>query len=151
LLARALAYGDVQERQDGAGRPRGGRRSDIAACRGLSDRGDAVSESTDHPWPARSRRLRVGELQVDLRYRQLLGPAGEVELPQRVFELLLLFLAEPHVLHSRAALFERVWPAVVVEDANLSQSIWMLRKALGPDRKQWIRTASGTGDAFEPP
>ncbi|SJZ94748.1 winged helix-turn-helix domain-containing protein [Novilysobacter spongiicola] len=110
-----------------------------------------MSESTDHPWPARSRRLRVGELQVDLRYRQLLGPEGEVELPQRVFELLLLFLAEPHVLHSRAALFERVWPAVVVEDANLSQSIWMLRKALGPDRKQWIRTVAGSGYVFEPP
>ena len=33
-----------------------------------------------------------------------------------------------------------MWGDLVVEDANLSQSVWMLRKALGPERKDWIRT-----------
>ena len=110
-----------------------------------------MTESTGHPWPAHTTRLRVGDLHVDLRYRRLEAPEGEVELPQRVFELLLLFLAEPHVLHSRASLFERVWSGVVVEDANLSQSIWMLRKALGPERKPWVRTVAKSGYVFEPP
>lgn len=110
-----------------------------------------MTGSTTQTWPPGTRQLRVGDLLVDLRYRHVTGPEGTVELPLRMFELLLLFLAEPHVLHTRAALFERVWPTVIVEDANLSQSIWMLRKALGPDRKGWIRTVAKGGYLFEPP
>lgn len=110
-----------------------------------------VNGPSTPPWPAGTRQLRIGDVQVDLRYRQVAGPDGTVELPQRMFELLLVFLAEPHVLHTRAELFRRVWPAVIVEDANLSQSIWMLRKALGTDRKGWIRTVAKGGYVFEPP
>ncbi|MFY8041889.1 MAG: winged helix-turn-helix domain-containing protein, partial [Rhodoferax sp.] len=51
-----------------------------------------------------------------------------------MFDLLLVFLAEPGVLLTRDTLFERVWPGVVVEDSNLSQSVWMLRKALSKRR-----------------
>lgn len=88
---------------------------------------------------------------MDLRYRRVSHADGETELPQRMFELLLVFLAEPQVLHTRAALFQRVWPGVIVEDANLSQSVWMLRKALGESRKHWIRTVAKSGYVFEPP
>ncbi|MGV8941150.1 MAG: winged helix-turn-helix domain-containing protein [Lysobacter sp.] len=88
---------------------------------------------------------------IDLWYRQLVTPEQSVDLPQRVFDLLLLFLAQPHTLHTRTALFDRLWPDVVVEDANLSQNIWMLRKALGATRKQWIRTLAKSGYVFEPP
>ncbi|QSX79806.1 winged helix-turn-helix domain-containing protein [Agrilutibacter solisilvae] len=105
-----------------------------------------------HPsWPAGTRLLQVDDVQIDLRYRRVVRPEHESELPQRMFDLLLLFLAEPHVLHSRADLFTRVWPGVIVEDANLSQSVWMLRKALGESRKHWIRTVSKSGYVFEPP
>ncbi|MDI1252361.1 winged helix-turn-helix domain-containing protein [Thermomonas sp.] len=111
-----------------------------------------MTESRYPPWPAATQRLRIAELQIDLRYRLLLGDGEpQVELPQRVFDLLVLFLAEPHVLHSRAELFERVWQDVVVEDANLSQTVWLLRKALGPDRKSWVRTVAKGGFVFEPP
>lgn len=91
------------------------------------------------------------DVQIDLRYRRVIRPDQEAELPQRMFELLLVFLAEPQVLHSRADLFARVWPGVIVEDANLSQSVWMLRKALGESRKHWIRTVAKSGYVFEPP
>ena len=110
-----------------------------------------MTQPNGTPWPVDATRLQVGDLLVDLRYRRINGPEQEVELPQRVFDLLLAFLAEPGVLHTRASLFERVWPGVVVEDANLSQSIWMLRKALGPERRDWIRTVPGSGYVFEPP
>jgi DNA-binding winged helix-turn-helix (wHTH) protein len=112
-----------------------------------------MAEPTQFPWPASAQCLRVGDvLQLDLRYR-LLQRDGEpgVELPQRVFDLLVLFLAEPHVLHTRAALFERIWQDVVVEDANLSQTVWLLRKALGPEAKDWIRTVAKSGYVFAPP
>lgn len=104
-----------------------------------------------HPWPTGTRRLQVHDLLIDLRYRRVIRPEQDTELPQRMFDLLLVFLAEPQVLHSRAELFARVWPGVIVEDANLSQSIWMLRKALGESRKHWIRTVAKSGYVFEPP
>ncbi|HEU0307574.1 MAG TPA: winged helix-turn-helix domain-containing protein, partial [Lysobacter sp.] len=91
------------------------------------------------------------DVQIDLRYRRVIRPDQEAELPQRMFDLLLVFLAEPQVLHNRAELFARVWPGVIVEDANLSQSVWMLRKALGESRKHWIRTVAKSGYVFEPP
>lgn len=103
------------------------------------------------PWPARTQALRIGPLVVDLRYRQLRRPDGEVELPHRIFELLLLLAAEPHILHTRQDLLSRVWPGLVVEDPNLSQSVWALRKALGEAHKDWIRTVSKRGYVFEPP
>jgi DNA-binding winged helix-turn-helix (wHTH) protein len=93
----------------------------------------------------------VHDVQIDLRYRRVIRPDQEAELPQRMFDLLLVFLAEPQVLHNRAELFARVWPGVIVEDANLSQSVWMLRKALGESRKHWIRTVAKSGYVFEPP
>ncbi|MBB1088435.1 winged helix-turn-helix domain-containing protein [Lysobacter sp. SG-8] len=102
-------------------------------------------------WPPGTRRLRIDDLQIDLHSRQVIRPDAEVELTQRVFELLLVMLGEPDVLHSRSDLFKRLWPDVVVEDANLSQSIWMLRKALGPERRGWIRTVAKSGYIFEPP
>ena len=103
------------------------------------------------PWPVDTLRLAVDDLQIDLSYRRVERPDGHTELPNRMFELLLVFLAEPRVLHTRTALFERVWSGVVVEDANLSQSVWMLRKALGLERRHWIRTVAGSGYVFEPP
>ncbi|WP_460729229.1 winged helix-turn-helix domain-containing protein [Lysobacter rhizosphaerae] len=109
-----------------------------------------MADPTQHPWPAGTRRLQVHDVQIDLRYRRVIRPEQEAELPQRMFDLLLVFLAEPQVLHTRAELFARVWPGVIVEDANLSQSVWMLRKALGESRKHWIRTVAKSGYVFEP-
>jgi cellulose synthase operon protein C len=102
------------------------------------------------PWPSDTRILQIEDLRLDLERRRIEGADGQ-ELPQRVFDLLLLLMAEPNRLHTRAELFERLWPGLVVEDANLSQSVWLLRKALGESRKHWIRTISKRGYLFEPP
>lgn len=110
-----------------------------------------AQEPLPSPWPPGTPRLRVGDVLVDLRYRQLRHGDTVTELPQRMFDLLQVFLAEPGALHTRADLFRRVWGDVVVEDANLSQSVWMLRKALGPERKDWIRTVAKRGYVFAPP
>lgn len=111
-----------------------------------------MTAKTRDPWPADTVRLRVHDLEIDLERRTLRTDDGRVdELPQRVFELFRVFLAEPGRLQTREALFARVWPGVVVEDANLSQSVWLLRRALGPSRRDWIRTMARSGYLFEPP
>lgn len=103
------------------------------------------------PWPATARQLRLDDLYVDLRFRRVDRDGECIELPQRMFELLLLFIAEPGVVHDRGDLFRRIWPGVIVEDGNLSQSVWMLRKALGESRRHWLRTVAKRGYVFEPP
>ena len=110
-----------------------------------------MSEQPGPSWPAGTRLLRVADVIVDLSCRELERDSGTVELQQRVFDLLTVMLCEPYVLHTRAALFERVWPGVVVEDASLSQAVWMLRRALGDERRHWIRTVPKRGYLFEPP
>jgi cellulose synthase operon protein C len=94
--------------------------------------------------------LRIGEVVVDPRRRRLEVDGVEVDLPPRVFDLLLILVLEPNVTHSRESLFNRVWPGLVVEPGNLSTSIWLLRRALGEQRKGSIRTLSRVGYIFEP-
>lgn len=110
-----------------------------------------MSDSTLPSWPPETRELRLGDLTVDLRYRRVVAGGTTTELPQRPFDLLCLLIAEPHVLHSRPELFQRVWKGVVVEDANLSQSVWLVRNALGEAAKPWLRTIAKGGYVFEPP
>ena len=103
------------------------------------------------PWPRDAVYLQLDDLIVDLRFRRVIDSGKSIELPQRIFELLLLFLCEPNKLHTRNELFDRLWAGMIVEDTNLSQSIWLLRKALGETRKSWIRTVAKSGYVFEPP
>lgn len=102
-------------------------------------------------WPPDTPVVRVGDVCLDLRYRRLCTAEGEVELSSRVFDVLLLFLAEPNRLHTREALLARIWAGVVVEDGNLSQTVSVLRRLLGEERKLWIRTVAKRGYVFEPP
>ncbi|HSX62954.1 MAG TPA: winged helix-turn-helix domain-containing protein [Tahibacter sp.] len=110
-----------------------------------------MSEAIGDCWPENAQRLRLGDVEFDLRYRSVHREGVTNELNQRCFDLLLLFLREPRVLHTRDEIFRRVWAGVVVEDANITTSIWLLRKALGDDAKGWIRTVSKQGYVFDPP
>ncbi|MBD8527391.1 winged helix-turn-helix domain-containing protein [Pseudomarimonas arenosa] len=101
------------------------------------------------PWPDDCPRLQLDDLRIDLRFRQLIDADGTRELSQRHFDLLCLLLTAPGSLHSRQHLLDSVWTGVVVEDANLSQAIWTLRRALGPTRRHWIRTVAKRGYVFE--
>lgn len=103
------------------------------------------------PWRADTRLVRLGDIEIDPRYRSVTRAGVAHELNPRCFELLLLFLSEPRVLHTRDEIFRRVWRGAVVEDSNLTTSIWLLRRALGGSGKQWIRTVSKQGYIFDPP
>ena len=109
-----------------------------------------VASQTPASWPADTQRLRLGAVLIDLRFRRIERADDSVVLPQRFFDLLMLLLREPERVHSRAELLDRVWAGVIVEDANLSQAVWSLRKALGAEHRQWIRTVAKSGYVFQP-
>jgi DNA-binding winged helix-turn-helix (wHTH) protein len=102
------------------------------------------------PVPTAGRYL-IGDIAIDTRQRRILRPDGDVELTQRIFDLLIALASDPDTLHTREALLERVWGTTCIEDSNLTQSISVIRKALGETRKDWIRTVSKKGYSFEPP
>ncbi|MBL8297559.1 MAG: winged helix-turn-helix domain-containing protein [Rhodanobacteraceae bacterium] len=106
---------------------------------------------TTTSWPADTLAVQVGDIEVDLRFRRLKTPTTELELPSRVFDVFVLFLSEPNRLHTREALLARIWTGVFVEDGNVTQTVWMLRRLLGEERKHWIRTVAKSGYVFEPP
>ncbi|MDQ5871507.1 MAG: FHA domain-containing protein [Acidobacteriota bacterium] len=94
--------------------------------------------------------IRFGPFTLDLDTRQLTRGRREIRLAPKAFELLgTLVLDRPKVL-SKAVLQQRLWPETFVAEANLSNLVAEIRKALG-DRAaapQFIRTAHGFGYAF---
>lgn len=61
----------------------------------------------------------------------LLGVNGNpIALGPKVVETLLALVEHPGEVLSKAALLDRVWPEGFVEEANLAQNVYVLRKAL---------------------
>jgi len=95
----------------------------------------------------------IGEFHLDAAKRQLSGPQGVVEVPSRAFDVLLYMVAHPGELLDKARLLKAVWPTTVVEESNLSQCIFALRRALGDTAAEprFIATVPGRGYQFIAP
>jgi DNA-binding winged helix-turn-helix (wHTH) protein len=65
----------------------------------------------------------------------------------RAFEALCLLVEQHGQLVEKATLMQALWPRVVVEDANLTQTIYTLRQVLGetPTERRFIVTVPGRG------
>ena len=76
-----------------------------------------------------------------------------VRLPPRLFETLLHLVRNAGRIVEKDELMTAVWPGRTVEDANLSQTIFSLRKALGAngDGDRYIVTAPSRGYRFAAP
>jgi DNA-binding winged helix-turn-helix (wHTH) protein len=88
-----------------------------------------------------------GRFHVLLRQRQLVADGAPIELGTRALDLLLVLLEANGSLVTRDELFRRVWPGIVVSEANLKVQIAALRRALGDDR-DFIRTEFRRGYRF---
>jgi TolB-like protein/DNA-binding winged helix-turn-helix (wHTH) protein len=97
---------------------------------------------------------RFSGLRLDVRQRRLFNAKGAViNLSSRAFETLLVLLQHHGATLSKAQLMAAVWPNVVVEENNLNQAIYTLRRALGDTRTEnnFIRTVPGRGYCFVAP
>lgn len=64
--------------------------------------------------------------------RQLLRDGKSIPLAPKAYELLAILIAQGGSAISRDALYEELWPDGFVEDGNLTQNIYVLRRALDP-------------------
>jgi DNA-binding winged helix-turn-helix (wHTH) protein/Tol biopolymer transport system component len=73
-----------------------------------------------------------------------------VPVTPKAFETLLVLVRRSREVVSKEELLKEVWPNAFVEESNLSQSIFLLRKALGDsgENRQYIVTLPGRGYRF---
>ncbi len=92
------------------------------------------------------------DFQLDASRKLLLRlPAGEpVSLTRKAFEILLLLIENSGKLVTKDQLMAEVWSNTNVEEANLTQTISVLRKILGenPNQHRFIVTETGKGYRF---
>ncbi len=87
---------------------------------------------------------------IDATERVLLSDGEIVTLTQKAFDVLLALVERRGQIVSKEELMELVWPDTFVEEGNLSQNIYTLRKALGQtnDGQDFIKTIPKRGYRF---
>ena len=107
-----------------------------------------LSVSDDGP-----RFYEFGPFRLDAAQRVLLRDGHAVVLQPKAFDTLLLLVRNPGRLITKEELLSTIWPKLVVEESNLSQNIFVLRKALGDteERHRYIVTLPRRGYQFAEP
>ena len=91
-----------------------------------------------------------GPFRVDPEKQILLREGEPVPVTPKTFETLLFLIRHSREVLSKDDLMKELWPDSFVEESNLSQNIFMLRKALGetPEDRRYIVTLPGKGYRF---
>ena len=91
-----------------------------------------------------------GAFQLDAGERLLLRAGQGVPLAPKTFDVLLAFVKQPGHLLEKEVLLKTVWPDSVVEENNLTDNIFRLRKALGEGEngQKFIETVPKRGYRF---
>jgi DNA-binding response OmpR family regulator len=92
--------------------------------------GDCATVSGSHAAEA-SQALEFGPFRLFPRRGLLLEDDKECRLGSRAMDLLLALLERAGETVTKQELLDRVWPGIVVDDANLRVHVAALRKALG--------------------
>src|SRR6185503_3646665 len=88
-----------------------------------------------------------GPFRIDVALSRVERGDGVVPIPPKAFDLLLLLARNPDRIVPKNELIETLWPNTFVEDANLTQHIYTLRRALGdrPDGEPYIESLPRRG------
>jgi len=98
-----------------------------------------------------SDRYAFGDFVLERSQQRVLRHDGsELSLTPRLFSALLLFVENADALLEKDALMRALWPGLVVEENNLSQTVSSLRRALGdePPGSRYIQTVARRGFRF---
>jgi DNA-binding winged helix-turn-helix (wHTH) protein/tetratricopeptide (TPR) repeat protein len=95
--------------------------------------------------------LQFGSFVVDLSRRQLRRGDEAIPLPAKAFDLLVFMVENPGRLLPKNELLTAVWPDAFVEESNLTQNVFLLRKVLGSGSDSPILTVPGRGYQFTVP
>jgi DNA-binding winged helix-turn-helix (wHTH) protein len=90
--------------------------------------------------------------QVDARRRLLFHEGRPVHVTPKAFDILLGLVRSGGRVISKDELMTTIWPNCFVEDGNLAQNIFLLRRALGERKNEhkYIITIPGVGYRFAP-
>jgi DNA-binding winged helix-turn-helix (wHTH) protein len=83
--------------------------------------------------------------------RLLLRNSERILLQPKIFDLLVVLVAHHGHLLEKEELMKLVWPDTVVEEANLTNNISILRKAIEEGEQRFIETVSKHGYRFVAP
>lgn len=97
------------------------------------------------------RQYSFGEFTLDLERGILTRGGEEVALRPKSFEALTYLVERRGQLVTKSSLIEAVWPDTAVGDNSLAQCLFDIRRALGDDSQQLIRTKVRRGYIFTPP
>lgn len=91
-----------------------------------------------------------GPYQFDLSKRELRRAGETVTLTRKATEILIMLLVNAGQVVEKEELLREVWPNTFVEEANLTQHVFALRKALGDERAvpRYIETVTRRGYRF---
>lgn len=93
---------------------------------------------------------RFGPFTLDTERRRLFRLGEAITVPPKALDVLHLLLDNRGRTVDKGDLMSRVWPDAVVEEANLTQSVFVLRRALGdePSDPRYISTVARRGYRF---
>ena len=92
---------------------------------------------------------RFGEFSLETQGRVLRRGAEAVPLTAKAFDVLLLLIQNAGRTVNKKELMNAVWPDSFVEESNLTQTIFMVRKALDETTdRRYILTVQGQGYRF---
>lgn len=93
---------------------------------------------------------KFGPFRLDTKEHVLLRGSEPVPLTLKSFKTLLVLVENSGHVVERSSLVEQVWPNTFVEEANLTQQVFTLRKVLGTDQngRQYIETVPKLGYRF---
>lgn len=99
----------------------------------------------------RTREYQFAGFELSVRRRRLHSPEGRlVDLPARAFDALVFLVEHRFEEISKEQILKGVWPDTIVEENNLNQAIFSLRRALGDSAAdaRYILTLPGRGYRF---
>jgi DNA-binding winged helix-turn-helix (wHTH) protein/dipeptidyl aminopeptidase/acylaminoacyl peptidase len=91
-----------------------------------------------------------GPFRLEPATRRLLREGEPLPLTPKAFDTLLLLVQNAERVVDKEEVLRRVWPDAVVEESNLAQNVFTLRKALGdtPEGARFIATVPRRGYRF---